>query len=192
MVGRKSIIFSVSYLFLTLSLMIPRPAPAEYHSFYHRYIEKIGDGDLMAVLAEQLVTLDRLLASAEDPSYRYAEGKWSIKQVIGHMTDTERVMAYRLLAIARGDQTSLPGFDENDYVDEAHFDEQSLPALHQAFVLARRASIALIETLSPSVYANTGTANGSPTSVRALAYILAGHAEHHLRLFRERYGLTDG
>ena len=98
------------------------PNPSEYHPFYQRYIEKIGEGEVAEVLAAQLVTLDRLLASAEAPSYRYAEGKWSIKQVVGHMTDTERVMAYRLLAIARGDQTSLPGFDENDYVDEAHFE----------------------------------------------------------------------
>lgn len=170
--------------------MIPRPDPSEYHPFFHRYVSNIDEGGLMIALAEQLVTIDRQLASAGDPSYRYAEGKWSIKQVMGHLMDTERVMAYRLLAIARGEKAALPGFDQNDYVDEGHFEEQPLPALHEAFVVSRRASVVLIETLSPQVYANTGIADGSSMSVRALAYILAGHVEHHIRIFRERYGLT--
>ncbi|MEM1093281.1 MAG: DinB family protein [Bacteroidota bacterium] len=171
--------------------MIARPDPSEYHPFFHRYVSKIDEADLMGVLADQLVVLDRQLASADDPGYRYAEGKWSIKQVIGHLMDTERIMAYRLLAIARGDKAALPGFDQDAYVDEGYFDEQPLPALHQAFVASRRGSIALLQTLPPQVFANTGTADGSLVSARALAYILAGHVEHHLRIFRERYGLTD-
>lgn len=168
-----------------------RPAADEYAPYYAGYIATVPDGDLRE-------TLDRTFAEAmqwlravpeERGDHRYAPGKWSVKEVIGHVTDAERVFAHRLLRFARADETPLPGFDENAWVPAARFERRTLSALLDEWAAVRQATLALLRTLDEEELARRGTANGQPASVRALAWIIAGHALHHLRLLRERYGL---
>ena len=168
-----------------------RPATGEFAPFYQRYIDRVPEGDLLDVLETQLRETTALLegASPEQAAHRYAPGKWSVKEVIGHMTDVERVMAYRALRIARGDATPLPGFDENAYVARAGFDGRPLAELLAAFRATRTATLALLSGFDETMVLRTGTANDAPASARALAYIIAGHERHHVTLLRERYGL---
>jgi len=167
-----------------------RPQSDEYGSWFSRYVDRVPDGDIITMLGQQGAETEALLARAGDGTHRYAEGKWSVKQVVGHLTDAERVFAYRLMAIARGEQQSLPGFDENPYVDNAGFDEQSLSDLAEALAVQRRATLLLIRQLSDEAWSRRGVANGNPISVRALAWVTAGHERHHVAILRERYGLT--
>ncbi|GIV59020.1 MAG: hypothetical protein KatS3mg043_0109 [Rhodothermaceae bacterium] len=168
---------------------IPVPAPGEYAPFYAGYVAAVAGEDVAEVLRSQPVELRALLGSLSDEAarYRYAPGKWSVKEVVGHLTDAERILACRLLRIARGDATPLPGFDEQAYVAAAGFDRLPLASLLDGFETARAATLALVETLAPEDGTRQGTANGTPVSVRALLYILAGHVRHHQRILRERY-----
>ena len=169
-----------------------RPGPDEFAPYYARYIDRVPPGSLLDLLDEQLPTvLDAMDSVDEDrASHRYAEGKWSIRQVIGHIADTERVMAYRALRIARADATPLPGFDENPYVENANFDQRSLLSLADEWAIVRRATLALFQGLDPQVQTRRGTASDNPVSVRALACIIHGHVDHHLAILRERYGVA--
>ena len=121
--------------------------------------------------------------------FRYAEGKWTIKEVIGHLLDTERVFAYRLLRISRGDVTELSGFEETAYVPEGQFHLRSLAALVSEFTLQRASTLALVNGIPPAAWPRVGTANGFPTSARALVYIILGHTAHHYGVLRQRYRL---
>ncbi|HYE58379.1 MAG TPA: DinB family protein, partial [Rhodothermales bacterium] len=143
------------------------------------------------VLERQATELDALLRSLDEERarHRYAPGKWSVKEVLGHVTDAERIFAYRLLCIARGDQTSFPGFDENAYVPNSGADDRSMDDLLDEFAAVRRATLALLRGLPDAAMTRIGTANGQLVSVRALPFILAGHAQHHLNVLRERYGV---
>ncbi|GIV61334.1 MAG: hypothetical protein KatS3mg044_0200 [Rhodothermaceae bacterium] len=172
---------------------IPVPAPGEYAPFYAGYIAAVAGEDVAEVLRNQPAELRALLGSLPDEAarYRYAPGKWSVKEVVGHLTDAERVLACRLLRVARGDATPLPGFDEDAYVQAAGFDRFPLTTLLDGFAATRAATLALVDTLTGEVWERSGVANGSPITARALAHILAGHVRHHLRVLRERYGLTD-
>lgn len=172
--------------------MIDKPGASEYAPFYAGYIAKVPAGDVVEILDRQKDQIRRLSAatSSEQATFRYAAGKWSVREVLGHMTDAERVFGYRAFRIARGDETPLEGFDENEYVANSTFHERSLASLIDELVLVRDANLAIFRGLSPEEWKRTGTANGSPVSVRALAFILAGHLHHHLSLLRDRYGLT--
>jgi uncharacterized damage-inducible protein DinB len=174
---------------LTTAASIARPESTEYAPYYERYISRVPDGDLVDGLRTQLgETLSLLRAISDDrASHRYAPGKWSIKEVVGHMSDVERIMAYRALRIARGDTTPLSGFDENAYVPAANFESRSLASLAHEFDQVRRATIAFLETLDPDAAARRGSANNLEVSARALAYIIAGHERHHVQILRERY-----
>lgn len=119
--------------------------------------------------------------------YRYAEGKWSLKDMLGHLTDAERVFSYRAMCIARGEGKPLPGFDEDAYVATARFDAQPTEALLKAFVDARRATLGLFATLPEEAWARIGNANGVQVACRCFPYFCAGHAAHHLNVIRERY-----
>jgi uncharacterized damage-inducible protein DinB len=169
-----------------------RPQPDEYAGFFGRYIDGVPDGDIVSLLESQGQTTQKLLSSIDEEraAYRYAPGKWSIKQVVGHMTDGERVFAYRLLAIARGEKQSLPGFEENDYVDNGNFDERSLAELAAALAATRNATLSLVRSLSDEAWDRRGVANNNPISVRAIAWVMAGHERHHLGILRERYGIA--
>jgi hypothetical protein len=173
---------------------IVRPAADEYAPHYARYLEHLPrDGDVARILTAQLDALPKTLAEAgeERASFRYADGKWSVREVVGHLTDAERVLSYRLLRIARGDETPLPGFDENDYVRAAAFETRPLADVAAEWSAVRRSTLALLQGLAPSVWERRGTANGTPISARALVYIVAGHTEHHLGMLRTRYGLRS-
>lgn len=168
-----------------------RPGAGEYAPFYAGYVERVPEDDILEVLAGQRAVIGAL-ADAVPPGredHRYAEGKWSVKQVLSHLIDAERVFGYRAFCLSRGEQTPLPGFDENDYVSEAALSDVSLAALAAEFVAVRDANLAFLRRLAAPAWTRTGTASGKPVSVRALAFIMAGHPRHHLAVLRERYGV---
>jgi hypothetical protein len=168
---------------------IPKPGPDEYPPFYAGYVTKADQPDILQLLQDQITLVQETLRplSESEARYRYAPGKWSIKELVGHITDAERIFGYRTLRIARGDQTPLAGFDENAFVAGANFDERSLASLLAEFQAARTANLALLTNLPAEVLNRRGIANGSPISVRALIYIIAGHVEHHRTILRDRY-----
>lgn len=172
--------------------MIQHPQTDEYAEFYASYIQRVPMGcDLIALLRDQPATLDRLLEHISDAqaSARPAPTEWSIKEVLGHIADTERVFAYRLLCIARGDQTPLPGFDQEHFVRATDFNRRSMRSLLDEFALQRSANTLLITGLSESEIDQRGTASGHVVSARALIYMLAGHVEHHLESLQTDYSV---
>jgi hypothetical protein len=167
---------------------IQRPQADEHAPYYGKYIAQVPEGDLVSMLREQLLDTVSLLRGAGDRAdYAYAPGKWTLKESIGHIGDVERVMAYRALRIARNDQTDLPGFDENAYVENANFAARTLEDLLEELQVIRASTIHLARHLSADELARRGTANGNGVSARALFYIIAGHERHHVQLFREKY-----
>lgn len=170
---------------------IELPTPEEYAPYYGKYVALVGP-DPLTQLESLAISTPRLLAATDEAKamYRYAEGKWSVKEVIGHLSDAERVFAYRALRIGRADPTDLAGFDENDYVRAAHFDRRTLVEVAAEFASVRAATLALFRSFDAAELLRRGTANGNVVSVRALAAILAGHELHHVALLRERYALA--
>jgi hypothetical protein len=170
--------------------MLSRPDTTEYADFYKNYVALVPEGPVLDFLAQQPGEYRRLLGGVSDAEAiaPTAPGKWSIKQILGHICDAERVMGYRALRFARGDQTELPGFEQDDYVREAGSDSRSVEGLLAEFESVRRATIALFSSLPPGCDTRTGVANGNPLSVRALGYIAAGHAQHHYELLKGRSG----
>lgn len=171
---------------------IGRPDSTEYASFYANYVANVTEDDVLAALEAQGRETAALLArtSEEKGAYRYEPDKWSVKQVLGHFVDAERIFAYRTLTFARGDTTSLPGFDQNPYVDNANFDDRPLASLAAEYAATRQSTVAMLRGLSDEAWQRRGNANNVPVSVRALAYITLGHERHHLNVLRERYGLS--
>ncbi|RNI27529.1 DinB family protein [Rufibacter immobilis] len=170
--------------------MIPKPLPSEYNDYYHKYIQPIPDQtDVLELLLKQRQEVTQLFGrvTESEANFAYEPGKWSIKELLGHMNDTERIMAYRALCIARGEQTTLPGFDENAYVANSGFSQRTLAGLLKEHQVIREATVALFDTLPEEALSRVGSANGSPVSVRALAFIIAGHERHHLQILKERY-----
>lgn len=143
------------------------------------------------MLAAQFDTVPAVLISVpkDQEGFRYAPEKWSIREVVGHLCDAERIFSYRLLRIARGDATPLPGFEEKDYVKHGGFDARSLADVTSDWTAARRSTIALTRGLAPEVWERRGTASGQTVSARALLYIIVGHVVHHMGVLRERYGV---
>ena len=166
-----------------------RPALTEYNAFYQTYVGGVPDGDLLATLAAQTERTAGVLAGIPEhkASYRYAAGKWCIKEVIGHVADAERVFSYRALRIARGDATPLAGFDENGWMPFADFDRRALADVAAELRAVRSATMALFRSFDADAWVRSGTASGHPVSARALAWILTGHERHHLRVLEERY-----
>ena len=175
-------------------LTIPRPASDEAAPFYHGYIARVQGENIGEQLRNQLTEVERVVSTLDDRAAlaRYAPGKWSVMEVLGHLTDVERIFGYRLLRIARGDATPLPGFDENTYVPAGRFDERPLRALLADFRAVRLSSLALVEGLPSAAWSARGAASGNEITARALAYILVGHVAHHLGVLRDRYGLAVG
>jgi hypothetical protein len=168
-----------------------RPADTEYASFYANYVALVPEEDILPVLSGQIEVLRRVTDSVPEDreTFRYAPGKWSVREVLGHMVDIERVFGFRAFAFSRGEQAPLPGFDENAYVARAGFDRRSLESLAGDFTSVRETNLALFRALDSEAWDQTGTANGKPVSVRALAYVTAGHLRHHLGVLRDRYGI---
>jgi hypothetical protein len=168
-----------------------RPAADEYAPFYAGYVSLVPEGDPLAVLKAQPGELLRLAGSVspERERYRYAPGKWSVREVVGHLADAERVFGYRAFCISRGEQAPLPGYDEKAYMVGSGFDERPLSEHVQELALLREANLRVLRRLDAGGWCRRGTANASPVTVRALAFIMAGHVRHHLSVLRERYGV---
>jgi len=168
-----------------------RPESDEIPAHFVGYIGRVPESDPVAVLAAQIDVTAALLRGLSDTDAlkRYAPGKWSIKEIVGHLADTERIMAYRALRIARGDETPLPGFDENAYVPPAKFDARPLSDLVAELRTTRAATLALFRSFDDDAWRRRGTASGKPISVRAIGYMIPGHERHHVEILRTRYGL---
>lgn len=164
-----------------------RPQTHEYPEWGQNYISQV-DGDVLAILNEQVTSFPNFINNLiEKGDYAYAPGKWTIKELVGHMIDTERILVYRLLCFARGEATSLPGFEEDDYVANAHFKDRSLFSMSEEFALLRKSNMYLINSFNEEELSRMGSANGKQMSVRAIVYVLAGHIIHHTRIIKERY-----
>src|SRR3981189_682402 len=165
-----------------------RPEATEYAEFYAGYVSKVPGTDAVSVLESQRLQMVQLFAgrSERDGSFRYAPGKWTVKEVLGHITDTERIFTYRALRIARGDQTPLPGLAQEDFVRNGAFGERTLLNLAEEFGLVRNASMALFRSFQEEAWLRRGVASQKEVTVRALAFITAGHQIHHRLILEER------
>ena len=174
------------------AIAIGKPDETEYLPYYGKYISLVPEGDILALLAQQLgETLATLRSIPEAKAlFRYAPDKWSIKELVGHVIDTERIFSYRALRFARNDATPLPGYEQDDYVLNASFNDVPLAELADEFESVRHASLFLFKHMGREAWMRKGLANESAVSVRALAYIIAGHERHHLEILRSRYLLS--
>jgi len=171
-------------------MTINRPDASEFAAFFAGYIGKVPDSGPVKLLEEQIGQLEKLKALPEDKAnHAYADGKWTVKEVIGHLADAERVFSYRLTRIARGDQTPLAGFDENAWAKTAPHGKRTIAQVASEMIAIRRSTLALIDSLDESSISNKGVANNNPVSARAICWILAGHTKHHLEILRERYAV---
>ncbi|HWW43359.1 DinB family protein [Pedobacter sp.] len=165
-----------------------RPQPNDYHEMVSGYISLVEGNNVLEVLKQQSTDFPDFLNNLIDKAdYAYAPGKWTIKEMAGHIIDTERILTYRLLCIARGEQSPLPGFEENDYVKQAHFADSSLLSLSEEFSLVRRANLYLYNSLNAQELERKGTAAGRQLTVNALLFTIAGHLIHHTQIIKERY-----
>jgi uncharacterized damage-inducible protein DinB len=168
--------------------MINRPQPDEYSAYAARYVDLVGDGPILEILEYlQQTTYNFFVRMEPDKGgYAYADGKWTIKQVLGHMGDTERIFAYRALAFSR-EAADLPGFDQDVYMEKATFNTRSMEDLANEFKTIRESSLYLFRSMTDEQSTQKGIASGNPISVRALAYMMAGHEMHHIKILKERY-----
>jgi hypothetical protein len=169
--------------------MQQRPENNEYAEFYANYVSLVEEADVVSALQKQPDELKNLLAALpeEKANFRYAEGKWSVKELLGHIIDGERVFSYRALRISRGDKTPLASFEENRYVAGSNFSGSDFTDLIEEFFALRRANVLLFKNLTEEMWVRSGTASEATVSVRALAYIMVGHVRHHQNILRERY-----
>jgi hypothetical protein len=169
--------------------MLAPPRPDEYFEYYGRYIALVPPGDVRQLLVTQLQETTGMLSGVSDARAEraYAPGKWTLKEAIGHVSDTERVFAYRLLRIARGDATPLPGFEQDEWVPMSGANGRSMASLLAEFSAVRSATVQLATSLSDEAWLRRGTASGHAISARALAYLCAGHERHHQQVMREKY-----
>ena len=173
----------------TLATSINRPAPSEYDPYYERYISLVSTHDIVATLRQQVEDTRAFLRSLTEQQgdFRYAPGKWSVKEVLGHMSDTERIMSYRAMRIARGDKTPIEGFEQDDYVPNGKFGRRTIADLLDEFATIRNATVHLFRNLDAEDSERGGIANNKEITARALAYLIAGHELHHRRILQEKY-----
>lgn len=171
------------------NLKIGPPAGDEYFEYYRTYVSKVPGDDVLSALEDSFGDTFELLRSIDEERslFRYAEGKWSIRELLGHITDSERIFAYRALRIARGDETPLPGFEQDDYIATAEFESRSWNDLTAEFALVRQSNLQMLRGFPEAAWQRFGTASDHPVTVRALVYIIAGHELHHVGILRERY-----
>lgn len=173
------------------ALLVSRPDASEHAPYYGKYIALVPGNDVLRALETQGRETAQMLTglSESQGSHRYAPDKWSVKEVIGHLTDSERIFCYRALRIARGDQTPIEGFEQDDYVRGAEFDRLSLADLIAEYKCVREATLRLFASLQPEAWTRRGVANKNEVSVRAVAYMIAGHELHHRQILKEKYSL---
>jgi hypothetical protein len=166
-----------------------RPEKSEYAEYYETYVSQVQETNVLLALEDQLAVLENLRAeiSEEKGAHAYAPGKWTVKELLGHLIDGERIFAYRALRIARADQTPLEGYDQDPYIENADFNSASVSDLVEELLLLRRANVLFFKNLSREAWQRVGTANDDEVSVRALAYIMVGHIRHHANILKERY-----
>src|SRR5688572_18733194 len=166
-----------------------RPEKNEYDPYYEKYVALVENDDIVGTLAAQPTKLQDLLTGLPEDkgAFAYADGKWSIKEVLSHLIDGERMFAYRLFRISRADETPIEGFEQDGYIENAHSNGRSFADLLEEFSLLRRANMIFFNNLSDDAWSRIGTANNVRISVRALVYIMAGHVDHHLAILKERY-----
>ncbi len=169
--------------------VIEKPAAEEFNPYYGGYISQVTEPDLLGVLASQPAEVAAVFGSLDESksTFAYADGKWTIKELLSHIIDGERHFAHRVHRISRGDTTPIEGFEQDDYIATSHAHERTFADLVAEFSELRVANLRLLRTLSESDWSRMGTASGSSISVRALAYIMAGHVRHHLNIVTERY-----
>ena len=166
-----------------------RPATTDYAPYYDRYVSLVQGDDVLTALEQQSAESQKILASLDETraDYRYEEGKWSVKEVVGHMLDSERVFSYRALAFARGDAGPLPGFDQQVWADSSSYDRWSVPDLGEEYALLRRSNVVMFRNFSPDAWERRGVASDNEVTVNALVWIIAGHELHHLGVLRSKY-----
>jgi hypothetical protein len=166
-----------------------RPQPTEYAAYYEKYVSLVPGTDVLAVLEAQQMLMAQLLGarSEREGNFRYAPDKWTVKELVGHVTDAERIFAYRALRIARGDVTPIEGFEQDDYVKNGGFNDRTLADLTDEFDQVRGSTLALYQGLAGEAWQRRGSANKNEVTVRALAFIIAGHELHHRRILEEKY-----
>jgi uncharacterized damage-inducible protein DinB len=174
-------------------LMNTRPQLDEFAPYFGQYINLMPEGNIIDLLGDQLNETIALLGHLSDAQaeYRYAEGKWSIKEVLGHITDNERIWAYRMLRIARGDNYTCVSYDENQFVAESSFHLQPISSLVEEFTHVRRSTILLLRGLPDEAWHRMGTLYDTKLTVNAAVYVVAGHEKHHRSVLTSRYGLTS-
>ena len=166
-----------------------KPEPSEYNPYYEKYISLVTESDLLDVLELQPAELDSLLGHLDEEKgkFAYAEGKWTVKEAISHLIDGERIFAYRVLRISRGDETPIEGFDQDGYIENSYANERTFRDLLDELTESRRANLRMLRNLHEDGWKRMGTASDSPISVRGLGYIMAGHVRHHINIFRDQY-----
>lgn len=169
--------------------MIQRPDPKEYAEYYHTYISKVPEGDILDILGKQNEKSLQILGEINEKKaeHRYVPGKWSIKEMIGHVVDAERVFAYRTMCFARNDPGPFPSMEQNGYVDSGNFGARRLSEIAEEFHLVRQSNISLFQSFDEKTLLRKGVASGFEFTVRALVYIIAGHESHHVGILKERY-----
>jgi hypothetical protein len=168
-----------------------RPADADYPEYFRKYVSLVPEDDVLRVLESQIAAVDALPAHAgAKETFAYAPGKWSVRELLGHVADGERVFGYRALTFSRFDAASLPGFDEVTWTPHGHFAGAPLRELADELVALRRANLLMLRRLEEPQWQAGGRGDGKPITVRALAYVMAGHVRHHLGILRDRYGIA--
>ena len=173
-------------------MMPPSPQPGEYAPWQAGYISLVPESDIVAVLIDQTSVIETLAAAItpEKETFRYAPGKWSVRQVFGHLADAERIFGYRALCIARGQTEPLPQFNENLFVETAEFDARPVAELADELLLLRHANLSMLQPLPEAAWKRTCVVSGGVSSVSSIAWVMAGHLRHHLLIFESRYGIS--
>ena len=168
-----------------------RPEKSEYDAYYERYVSTVADGNIAAILEEQPSELKALFANVTEDrgTFAYEDGKWTLKEVLSHLIDGERIFSYRALRISRGDATPIEGFEQDGYIENSNANNRTFAELLEEFDLQRRSNVLLINNISDENGKRMGTASGLTISVRGLVYIMAGHVRHHLAILKERYSI---
>ena len=170
-------------------MILDRPKPGEYAPSYAPYVAAVPEGDVLAFLQVQMDEVSALFGALDETraAFRYAPGKWTLKDLLQHLIDAERVFSYRAMRVGRGDTTPLPGYEENAFAAAAHADRRTLPDLLAEWQAVRAASLGLFRGFPDAAWGNIGNANGVPVTTRSFPYFCAGHTAHHLGIIRERY-----